>query len=133
MSFTDYAEDLVLNALLRNTPFTPPVTVYLALFSADPGEGTPSNELTAEPGYARQAVAFAAPSAGAGSSRRCLNLGSIVFTSTGAAWTTATHGLIMDALTGGNPIAGGALAAPRTVDAGGTLTFAASAVSISLD
>jgi hypothetical protein len=133
VSLTDFAEDLVLNALFRATNLTAPTTVFLALFSADPGEATPANELTAQPGYARQAVTFAAPGAGTGTSRRCLNSNIVVFTSTGAAWTTATHGMIFDSVTAGNPIAGGPLAAPRTVDAGGTLTFAAGQISVSLD
>lgn len=132
MSFSTYLEDATLNHFFRNTPTTSPTTVYLALFSADPGEGTVANELSGN-GYARQPITFGAPADGAGSSRRIQNTGSVVFTSTGSAWTTATHASVMDAVSGGNSLAPGALAAPRTVDAGGTLTFAAGQITVSQD
>ena len=39
MSFSNYVEDATLNHWLRATAApTPPATVYLALFSTDPGE-----------------------------------------------------------------------------------------------
>jgi len=67
---TNYLEDAVLNAVLRNVSFTSPATVYVGLFTADPGEaGSLANEVSGG-SYARVSVTFGAPSGGT-----CANTG----------------------------------------------------------
>lgn len=96
----NYLENALYNHVLRNTPLTSPVTVYLGLFDADPGEdGSGGTEKTGLSGYARQAVTFGAPTDGAGS-----NSGAITFGPAGEAWATCAGVGLFDALTGGNPL-----------------------------
>ncbi len=61
---SNYLENGLVNAVLRNTSYTSPATVYAALYSATPGEADSGTEITGG-AYARQSVAFAAPSNGA--------------------------------------------------------------------
>lgn len=121
---SDYLETALLNEILRNTGYTPPATVYLALFTnatTDAGGGT---EVVGG-SYARQAITFAAPSGGTAA-----NSGAVSFTSMPAA--TVTHAAIMDASTSGNFLFHGALTASKTVGAGDTLTFAIGDITATL-
>lgn len=123
-ALSDYLETALLNAVLRNTAYTSPATVYLALFTTattDAGGGT---EVTGG-SYARQSVAFAAPSAGTST-----NSATVSFT--GMPATTVTHAAIMSASTAGNMLFHGALTASKTVGAGDTLSFAAGDISATL-
>lgn len=123
-AMTDYLENALVDHVLRNTAYTSPTTVYLALFTdatSDAGGGT---EVTGG-SYARQAVTMTAPSNGATE-----NSGTVSFTNMPAA--TVTHCAIFDASTAGNMLLHGALDASRTVGSGDTLTFAAGALDVTL-
>lgn len=121
---TNYSQVAILNHLLRNTSLTSPTTVYLALHSADPGE-TGANELAAANGYARQAIAFDAPSSGVIASSA-----DETFTASGADWSPATHWSLWDAASTGNCLAAGSLSATRTVADGESLVFLAGALTV---
>lgn len=115
-ALSDHLEAALLNHVLRATAYTSPATVHLALFTTattDAGGGT---EVTGG-SYARQAVTFGAPSAGAAA-----NTVAVSFTLMPAA--TVTHAAIMDASTAGNMLFHGPLTASKTVGSGDTLTFA---------
>lgn len=63
VSFTHFGGQAVLNRVFRNNAGSPtfPTTVYVALFTADPGEGgTQTSEISVS-GYTRQAITFGAP------------------------------------------------------------------------
>lgn len=62
-AFSNAAEALVLNALLRNTGSLP-TNVYVGLFTTMPGEDGTGGVECSYTGYARQQVAFDAPVAG---------------------------------------------------------------------
>lgn len=128
MSKTDYLEAAMLNHTLRNTPYSPPATIYLGLFTSattDAGGGT---EVSGN-GYARQVATFGAPSGGS-----CANTNQITFpVATPAGWGTVTHGAYFDAPTGGNMLRQGALLAPRVVNAGDAPTFAPGQCIVSED
>lgn len=119
---TNYLENALLNHVLRNTAYTPPATVYLALLTADPGEGGALTEITGG-SYARQAIAFGAPSGGVVS-----NSGDIVFTNMPAA--SITHVAIMDASTGGNALYYVPLPSPVNVANGVELTFGTGTITV---
>lgn len=121
---TNYSQVALLNHLLRNTSLTSPAAVYMSLHSADPGE-TGANELAAANGYARQAVAFDAPSSGAVASSA-----DETFSASGADWATATHWSVWDAASGGNCLASGSLGQSRTVADGESVVFAAGSLTI---
>ncbi|WP_377846978.1 hypothetical protein [Bosea sp. UC22_33] len=61
-SASDYLEKKLLDHSLGVAAYTMPGTVYLALFTADPGEAGPGTEVSGN-GYARQSTAFAAAAA----------------------------------------------------------------------
>ncbi len=125
---SNYLETALFNHVFRNTSFTSPASLYVALFTstatlAELEAGTLTNEVTGG-SYARQTIAFAAPTNGAGS-----NSGTITFpTATGSDWAPATHFGVWDASTSGNFIRGAALGASKTVQVGDTASFAASAL-----
>jgi hypothetical protein len=62
-NLSNYLENALINAVLRNTAYTSPTTVYLSLHTGDPAE-TGANEVTGA-GYARQACAWNAAANGA--------------------------------------------------------------------
>lgn len=57
---SDYLESKILNHVLRNVTYTPPTTVYLALFTVTPSDAGGGTEASGN-GYARQAITFGAP------------------------------------------------------------------------
>lgn len=107
---SNYLENAMINAVLRNTTYTSPATVYLALYTTDPTEADTGTEVSGG-SYARQSVAFSAPSDGATS-----NSGDITFPTATANWGTITHVGLRDASSGGNLLYYAALAASKTVN-----------------
>ena len=102
MAKTTFLSDALLNAVLRNTTYTSPVTVYAGLISAvtDLEAGTVTE--AAYTGYARAAAAFGAPAANSGA-RRCQNSGLLSFGKrTDAGSTDMIAFGIWDASTAGN-------------------------------
>lgn len=64
MTLSNYLEAALGNAVLRNTTYTSPATVYLHLYASDPTEADTATELTSAGGYAPQSIAFSAPTNG---------------------------------------------------------------------
>lgn len=122
MQLSDYAENLVIDHYLRGDAFTPPSTVYLALFTSattDAGGGTEA----AGGSYARKAITFAAPSAGATTSTA-----PVTFPNMPAG--TYTHAAICDASSGGHFLWHGPLTSPKTALAGQQLEVAAGDIDV---
>jgi hypothetical protein len=90
-----YLKEQIINHVLRDTPFTGPTTVYIALFNSDAGlkENLPTGEVdnTSGEDYERLAVSFSGPVNGASE-----NDVSITFNVAGAPWGTVTHLAIVD-------------------------------------
>lgn len=120
MSLSNYTEAAILNHLLRGTPWLKPLELYVALFTADPGEaGSLADEVTGT-GYARVLCgpsdeAWALP---AGGDKTFTNAAAITFPSPAGAWGDVTHFGICDASTGGIVLASGALDTPTTIGSG---------------
>ncbi len=121
--FSDYYENKIIDHLLRNQAFTPPATIYVALFTAD--TGLEANNPTAEVSggaYARQAFTLVAASGGASS-----NSADIEFPEATANWGTITHIAIVDHLSNSNwgtdvnVLMWGPLAEAKTINTGDTL------------
>lgn len=125
-ALTNYAENALINAELRNVPFTSPATIYMALHTADPTETGAVGEV-AGGGYARKAIAFGAPADGV-----CLNTGLVSWTAAGADYGTVSHVSLWDSLAGGNCLRKAPMLASKTVQDGDTLEFAVGTVSASL-
>jgi hypothetical protein len=110
-SKTDYLEDKILDHVLRNTAYTSPTTIYLALLTADPTDaGTQTNEVSGS-NYAREIITFDAPSP-AGTTQ---NTALVQFDVPSGSWGTVSHWAIVDALTTGNYLYHGAFDSSRAI------------------
>lgn len=130
MSLTNYLEAAFVNHLTGIATMTQPSNLYLGLISDtadDTGGGTELTNGTA-PGYARQLISFAAYAAD-----KALSTNSPVFAAVGANWPTVPTVAIYDALTNGNMLWYGSVQTPFQVNDGGTETFNAGDVDLSLD
>lgn len=107
-------ENELFDHVLRNLAYTSPTTVYVALYTDDPTDADVGTEVTGG-SYARQSVAFGAPSDGAGD-----NSGDITFPTASASWGTVTHIGLHDDLTAGILLFHGALTASKAVGDGDT-------------
>ena len=123
---SNYLENALINATLRNTTYTSPSVVYAGLFTSDPTDAGTGTEVTGG-SYARKAMTFGAPSNGAS-----VNSGAVEFDQATANWGTITHFAIYDALTTGNMLYHGALTASKTIETGDVFKFATSSVSVTL-
>ena len=126
--FSTYLENKIIDHLLRNQSFTPPATVYVALFTADNGleGGTITGEVSGG-SYARQSVTLSAASDGESS-----NTADITFPTATADWGTVTHVALMDAATAGNVLMHSALDASKAVNNGDTFKINAGDLDIAV-
>ena len=125
-AMSNYLENALINATLRNTTYTSPATVYVGLFTSDPTDAGTGTECTGA-SYARKSMAFGAPSNGAST-----NSAAVEFDQATGAWGTITHFGILDALTGGNLLYHGALTSSKVIEDGDVFKFASAAVSVTL-
>jgi hypothetical protein len=125
-AMSNYLEDALINATLRNTTYTSPATVYVGLFTSDPTDAGTGTECTGA-SYARESMAFGAPSNGAST-----NSSDVEFDQATDSWGTITHFGILDAITGGNLLYHGALTSSKVIEDGDVFKFASAAVSVTL-
>ena len=125
--FTDFMENKIIDHMLRNQSYTPPSTVYLALFTTPTTDAGGGTEVSGG-SYARQAVTLSAASGGASE-----NSADITFPQATADWGTITHVALMDALTGGNMLMHTALDASKTVNNGDTFKINAGDLDVTVD
>jgi hypothetical protein len=125
-AMSNYLENALINATLRNTTYTSPATVYVGLFTSDPTDAGTGTECTGA-SYARKSMAFGAPSNGAST-----NSAAVEFDQATGAWGTITHFGILDALTSGNLLYHGALTSSKVIEDGDVFKFASAAVSVTL-
>lgn len=126
-ALSDYAENLTLNVLLRAQSHTGAAQTYVALYTADPtdsGTGTEASYTN----YTRKAVTWTAPANGV-----TQNTAQIDFPANGgASAATVTHVGVLDASSAGNLLFHSALTTSKTLQPGDVLSFAASALQITL-
>jgi hypothetical protein len=125
-AMSNYLENALINATLRNTTFTSPSTVYVGLFLTDPTDAGSGTEVSGG-SYARKAITFGAPSNGAS-----VNSAAVEFDQATGNWGTIPFFAIFDALTSGNMLYHGALTASKTIETGDVFKFATSSVSVTL-
>jgi len=125
--FTDYLENKIIDHMLRNQAYTPPSTVYVALFTTATGDDGSGTEVSGG-SYARQAVTLGAASGGASS-----NTADITFPQATADWGTITHVALMDAETGGNMLMHSPLDESKTVNNGDTFKINAGDLDVTVD
>lgn len=147
-SFTQVLEQQILSHIFRNAAYTPPTTLYVALFKVAPTDTSSGTEVsTSGTGYARKAVAFNAPTVGPGAvGSMIVSTAAVVFDAATAAWNNVGAGelvraaAIMDAATAGNMLTWSLIvgndfstADPQDVQIGDVLQFPAGGLRVRLD
>ena len=135
---SNYLENKVLDHVLKNTAYTQPSSLYLALFNNTSGNaaanlenGTLTDETsTSGTAYSRKTVAFAAASSGTSATSA-----TVTFDAATASWGTITHVAVMDGGTAGagNVLFWGAVTTSKTIDTGDTFQVTSGNLTISLN
>ena len=125
---SNYLENALINATLRNTTYTSPATVYVSLWTSDPGDDASGTEVsTSGTGYARTAVTMGAPSNGAS-----LNTTAVEFPQATASYGTVGWIGINDAVSSGNLLYHSPLTTSKTIDTGDIFKIAIGSLSVTL-
>ena len=111
VALSDYYENQVIDHMFRNVAFTPPATLYLALYTSIPDD-TGGTEASGG-AYARTVFTFTAASAGVTS-----NVADITFSEATADWGRIVAYGIFDALTAGNLLAWGHFEGTTQINSG---------------
>ena len=125
-------ENKVLDHILSATTYTPVVTTFIALFTADPGETFAGTEVTggsyARVSYTNNITNWPAASGGSKSNGVVIDFGTAT-----ANWGTITHTVIASASSGGVALFYGTLTASKTVNNGDGFKFLATKLVVALD
>lgn len=143
-ALTNFAENKIIDALLRAQAIGTPATWYVGLFTAAPSDTGGGTEVSGG-SYARVAVTaslanFAgtqsagSTTASSGTGGTSSNNGAITFPAPTANWGVVTHFGIFDASSGGNLWIWGALTVSKTINNGDAApSFAAAALTFQID
>jgi hypothetical protein len=123
---SNYLENALINATLRNTSYTSPTTVYVSLFTSDPTDAGSGTEVSGG-SYARTAVTFGAPSDGVST-----NSADVTFPTATGSWGTVGWIGIMDASTSGNLLYHTALDTAKTITSGDIFKISTGNLSVTL-
>jgi hypothetical protein len=123
---SDFLEDALINATLRNTSYTSPATVYVGLYTSDPTDDNTGTEVSGG-SYARTAVTFGAPSNGAST-----NSAAVEFPQATGSWGTVGWIGILDASTSGNLLYHTPLDVSKSIDTGDIFKIAIGSLSVTL-
>lgn len=123
---SNFLEDALINATLRNTSYTSPATVYVGLYTSDPTDANTGTEVSGG-SYARTAVTFGAPSNGV-----TTNSAAVEFPQATGTWGTVGWIGILDASTSGNLLYHTALDASKTIASGDIFKIAIGSLSVTL-
>jgi hypothetical protein len=144
-AMSDYLENKIIDWLLRGQSFTPPTSVYVALFTTNDNDADGAKVEVSGGSYARVAVSSAlanwagtqssaSTTASTGTSGTTSNNGTITFAAPTGNWGTITGIGIYDASSAGNLLFYGALSQSKTVNNGDAApNFPAAALSIQID
>jgi hypothetical protein len=128
MSFSNFLETEILDHVFAGAAYTAPTTLYLALFTAAPGETGGGTEVTTSgTAYARETVAFTT------TGNTTSNNASVEYSTATATFGTVTHVGVFDASTGGNLMAYATLSSSKTIDTGDVFRVPTGDLDITLD
>jgi hypothetical protein len=140
-ALSDFAENKVIDAMLRGQALGAPATIHVALFTTACSDSAIGTEVTGN-AYGRAAVTSSLANwagtqsagstvASSGTGGQSSNNAAINFaTPTPSGWGTVSHVGLMDASSGGNMWVCVALSASKTINAGDTVSFAAGALTV---
>ena len=123
---SNFLENALINATLRNTTYTSVATVYVSLWTSDPTDAGSGTEVSGG-SYARTAVTFGAPSNGV-----TTNSADVTFPTATASWGTVGWIGINDASTAGNLLYHTALDTSKTIDTGDIFKISTGNLSVTL-
>jgi hypothetical protein len=123
---SNFLENALINATLRNTTYTSVATVYVSLWTSDPTDAGSGTEVSGG-SYARTAVTFGAPANGV-----TTNSADVTFPTATASWGTVGWIGINDALTSGNLLYHTALDTAKAIDSGDIFKIASGNLSVTL-
>ena len=123
---SNFLENALINATLRNTTYTSVATIYVALYTTDPTDADTGTEVTGG-SYARTSVTFAAPSNGVS-----LSSADVTFPTCTAGWGTVAYIGLRDASTAGNLLYHTALDTSKTIDTGDIFKISTGNLSVTL-
>jgi len=123
---SNFLENALINATLRNTTYTSVATVYVSLWTTDPTDAGSGTEVSGG-SYARTAVTFGAPSNGV-----TTNSADVTFPTATGSWGTVGWIGINDALSGGNLLYHTALDASKTIGSGDIFKISTGNLSVTL-
>ena len=123
---SNYLENALINATLRNTSYTSPATVYVGLYTSDPTDANTGTEVSGG-SYARTSVTFGSPSDGV-----TTNSAAVEFPQATGSWGTVGWIGILDASTSGNLLYHTPLDTSKTIDNGDIFKIAIGSLSVTL-
>jgi hypothetical protein len=123
---SNFLENAIINATLRNTTYTSVATVYVSLWTTDPTDAGSGTEVSGG-SYARTAVTFGAPSNGV-----TTNSADVTFPTATGTWGTVGWIGINDALSSGNLLYHTALDASKSITSGDIFKITTGNLSVTL-
>ena len=123
---SDYLENKLLDHVLRGTSYTSPTTVYVGLYTSDPGDDNSGTECTGG-AYARQELAVTTASGGIVTSSA-----DVTFPQATDSWGTISHIGLLDSLTSGNLLMHTPLATSKAIDTGDIFKIASGSLTAQL-
>jgi len=123
---SNWLENALINATLRNTSFTSPAAVYVGLYTSDPTDANTGTEVSGG-SYTRTAVTMGAPSNGVST-----NTAAVEFPQASGSWGTVGWIGILDATSSGNLLYHTALDTSKTISSGDIFKIAIGGLSVTL-
>jgi hypothetical protein len=123
---SNYLENALINATLRNTAYTSPTTVYMGLYTSDPTDANTGTEVSGG-SYTRMAVTMGAPSNGVST-----NSAAIEFPQASGSWGTVGWIGLLDASSAGNLLYHTPLDTSKTISSGDIFKIAIGGLSVTL-
>jgi hypothetical protein len=123
---SNFLENALINATLRNTTYTSVATVYVSLWTSDPTDAGSGTEVSGG-SYARTAVTFGAPSNGV-----TTNSADVTFPTATGSWGVVGWIGINDAATSGNLLYHSPLDTSKTIDSGDIFKISTGNLSVTL-
>lgn len=126
MSFSNNAENLLLNWVLTANAATRPTAWYVALFTTDPTDADTGTEVSGG-SYARTAVTFSV------TGNAATNTAGVEFPAATANWGTVSHIGVYDASTAGNLIFHSPLTVAKAITDGDVFRIPTGDLDFTLD
>jgi hypothetical protein len=123
---SNFLENALINATLRNTSYTSPAAVYVGLYTSDPTDANTGTEVSGG-SYTRTAVTMGAPSNGVST-----NSAAVEFPQASGTWGTVGWIGILDATSSGNLLYHTALDTSKTISSGDIFKIAIGGLSVTL-